>query len=353
MVDKPEDDSQPPDPGDEIDRAILEALAAHPRDLVSHVARRTGLTRQALNKRIRRLIDEGWIEAEGTTRARTYRWKPVVRVAVSPDLSEDRIWRQHIAPRLRSLSPNVKDILQYGASEMMNNVIDHSGASEMAVVVRPLEDEVEIYIEDDGVGIFEKLVRELPHLEDPRHAILELSKGKLTTDPERHTGEGIFFTCRMCDRFFIWSGGVQFGRVEGLGLMITDAPEERSGTTVTLVVRRDTKRTPKDVFDAYASEADDFGFTRTTVAVHLARYEGESLVSRSQARRLLARGDRFKEILLDFREVEEIGPAFADEVFRVYQKQHPEIVLRWENAVEPVRKMIDKACRQAAEESAQ
>ena len=39
------------------------------------------------------------------------------------------------------------------------------------------------------------------HLLDERHAILELSKDQLTTDPARHTGDGIFFTSRMFDSF--------------------------------------------------------------------------------------------------------------------------------------------------------
>jgi len=35
-----------------------------------------------------------------------------------------------------------------------------------------------------------------------------LAKGKLTTDPKRHSGEGIFFSSRMFDEFDILSGGV-------------------------------------------------------------------------------------------------------------------------------------------------
>lgn len=118
-----------------------------------------------------------------------------------------------------------------------------------------------------------------------------------------------------------------------------------------MVVRRDTERTPGDVFDPFASAEEDYGFTRTAVSVVLARYEGETLVSRSQARRLLARGDQFREIHLDFRGLEVIGPAFADEVFRVYQREHPRISLSWDNATDEVTKMIRKAERAFASES--
>jgi hypothetical protein len=64
-------------------------------------------------------------------------------------------------------------------------------------------------IHDDGEGIFKKLRRELD-LADARHAVLELSKGKVTTDPAHHTGEGIFFTSRMFDSFFIHAGNIWF-----------------------------------------------------------------------------------------------------------------------------------------------
>ena len=57
------------------------------------------------------------------------------------------------------------------------------------------------------MGIFKKIQKALDLL-DERHAILELAKGKLTTDPKHHTGEGIFFTSRMFDEFTILSGGV-------------------------------------------------------------------------------------------------------------------------------------------------
>ena len=66
-----------------------------------------------------------------------------------------------------------------------------------------------MYLHDNGVGIFKKIQTEL-RLLDERHAILELAKGKLTTDPKRHTGEGIFFSSRMFDQFDILSGGIFF-----------------------------------------------------------------------------------------------------------------------------------------------
>jgi hypothetical protein len=68
-------------------------------------------------------------------------------------------------------------------------------------------------INDDGICY---KIRERFGLEDQRHAILELAKGKLTTDPANHSGEGIFFTPpRMMDDFAILSGDVYFSRKLG------------------------------------------------------------------------------------------------------------------------------------------
>ena len=98
------------------------------------------------------------------------------------------------------LPDNVKAIWAYGFSEMLNNAIDHSSGTGVFIQFERTAVNTEITICDDGEGIFKKIQREL-QLNDERHAVLELVKGKLTTDPERHSGEGIFFTSRMFDEF--------------------------------------------------------------------------------------------------------------------------------------------------------
>jgi hypothetical protein len=67
--------------------------------------------------------------------------------------------------------------------------------------------------------------------------------------------------------------------------------------------------------------------SETVVPVNLARYGNENLISRSQAKRLLARLELFKTVLFDFSNVPTIGQAFADEIFRVFAASHPEIEL--------------------------
>jgi len=239
---------------------------------------------------------------------------------------------------------NVRGIWQFGLTEMLNNAIDHSAGTSVVVFVSRTAMTAHTLISDDGEGIFKKIQRELG-LDDERHAILELAKGKLTTDPVNHTGEGIFFASRMFDKFAIYSGNTFFSRDYEQDLdWITEAPRPMSGTTVFMELQNTTTRATKEVFDYFTSPSDDdYGFTKTIVPVHLARYRDEELISRSQAKRLLARFDRFRTVVLDFENIASIGQAFADEVFRVFVHEHPDVTIIEMNTAPGVEQMIRRA----------
>jgi hypothetical protein len=96
------------------------------------------------------------------------------------------------------------------------------------------------------------------------------------------------------------------------------------------------------VFDQFA-EPEEFTFAKTIVPVKLAQHEGEKLVSRSQAKRLTMRFERFQTVVLDFSEVAEIGQAFADEVFRVFQIAHPQTLLMPLHMTPAVSAMVARA----------
>src|SRR5688500_15597664 len=75
----------------------------------------------------------------------------------------------------------------------------------------------------------------------------------------------------------------------------------------------------------------------------LASFGDESLVSRSSARRVLARAERFDEVLLDFAGIRAVGQAFADEIFRVFANVHPDVNLTHINTSDQVAAMIRRA----------
>lgn len=331
---------------EEIRRFLLESVAERRADAVARAAAKFGLSRQALSRHVQALIREGQLEGTGRTRRRAYRLavlSTATKFFAIPGLAEDVVWRRDIAPLLGVLAENVLDIWHYGFTEMVNNVVDHSGGSRLRVSVRRTAVTTEMGIVDDGIGIFRKIRDELG-LEDERHAILELAKGKLTTDPEHHTGEGIFFASRMFDDFAILSGEVHFShRIDDESDWILERDVPGEGTAVHMTLRNSSGRTLKSVFDRYTSKDGEYGFTRTVVPVRLLRHGVEKLLSRSQAKRLLARFDRFETVILDFTGVDLIGQAFADEVFRVFPQSHPRVKLSVANAGSEVKAMIRRA----------
>ncbi len=266
--------------------------------------------------------------------------------SLTDKLAEDVVWRQDVVALLGKIPENVLDIWHYGFTEMFNNAIDHSNGAAFTIQLKKTATSTQLALYDDGIGIFKKIQAELELL-DERHAILELAKGKLTTDPDNHTGEGIFFTSRMFDDFEILSGGTYFShKFDEKEDWILERDKFSSGTAVWMKLNNHTSRTTKTIFDKFTSD-DDYGFTKTVVPVRLAQYGDDKLVSRSQAKRLLARIDRFRTVLFDFQGIDTIGLAFADEVFRVFASKHPQIELFPINANLAVTRVVHIAQNQS------
>ena len=253
-------------------------------------------------------------------------------------LDEDVIWRKDMLPRLKGTNQNVLQICQYGFTEIVNNAIEHSGSETLRVELS-IGDKIRFAIIDYGVGIFTKIKNDLG-LEEPNYAILELVKGKFTSDPQQHSGEGIFFTSRIFDIFSISSGNLVFSCFKNGNHFEFSNADDSPGTTVTMAISPNSKLSLPEVFNEYADPDKQPGFYRTAVPLQIMQHEGESLMSRSQARRLMNRFDRFLEVALDFTGVDFIGQGFADEIFRVFVQAHPATRLIPVNCTETVERMI-------------
>ena len=330
-----------------IRKFIVDHVGGHPRDVARLTAETFSISRQAVNRHIKTLIEDGAINAEGHTKERIYSLKvaeQTIDFPLAENKEEDRVWQQHVSPRLSEYKDNVINICYYGFTEMFNNAIDHSGGTNAIVQVRSSAKTIQLLISDNGIGIFEK-IRSRFNLADHREAVLELSKGKLTTDPSNHSGQGIFFTSRMFDKFYIRSDQLFFSHEkEDDDWLIETSPKNDPGTLVFMEISADAKGTAKEVFDAYTDlESDDYAFSKTHVPLSLAKYGEEQLVSRSQAKRVLARFERFREVFLDFHGVESVGQAFADEIFRVFRRNNPGVKIVAIRANQAVTQMISRA----------
>lgn len=332
--------------GEPVRKFLISKMSAHPTDVVRVAVEKFGCSRQAVHKHIQKLVEEGAVVVSGTTRNKRYELAPLVKWSKQYELTsakeEDVVWREDVLPQIGKLPENVLNIWHYGFTEMFNNVIDHSVAEHVRVSVEKTAASTTIEVADDGVGIFKKIQMALA-LVDERHAVLELAKGKFTTDPANHSGEGIFFSSRMFDEFDILSGEVYFSHeFDKKEDWIVQRNQPRGGTHVFMKLHNHTARTMKKVFDKFTS-AEDYGFTKTVVPVRLMKYGDDNLISRSQAKRLLSRFDRFKVVMLDFSGVAMVGQAFADEVFRVFKSKHPDVELIPTHASPDVLKMISRA----------
>ncbi|MEQ1589860.1 MAG: DUF4325 domain-containing protein [Gallionella sp.] len=330
-----------------IRRFLLNSIKAGNLHYLHDAMETFQLTRQAIHSHLTALIKLGYLEAQGNTRARKYILGSTrFHIATFPlqGLRESDVYYRDFGFMFNDLPRELESICHYGFTEMLNNAIDHSGGASANVSVEREEGKLSITISDDGEGIFNHIAR-IMDLNDPRESLLELSKGKLTTDPENHTGQGIFFTSRAFDYFLIFSGDLIFSHNDGYkNDYLLHNEMDHVGTRVIMRIELNSDRTLKSVFDAFTgNEDEDFAFNKTVVPVRLALYEGERLVSRSQAKRILNRVERFQRVLLDFQGVDFIGQAFADEVFRVFARKNPHITLTPINITKEVAQTIHAA----------
>jgi len=330
-----------------IRQYILTHIPPCPFTVISKTCEHFGITRQAASRYMRKLIAEDKVLAQGNTRNKQYalKKKPVNRWELDLNgLDESQVWRDKIEPLTRDYPTNVHDIWEYGFTEMLNNAIDHSDGSKVIIDVYKGPISLDIHIIDDGVGIFRK-IKESCGLDDERHAVLELAKGKFTTDPANHSGEGIFFTSRCFDCFDINSGNVFFDHHERINdeHWVMENENIMPGTIVSLELAANSDKNLEAIFSKYATAKDDYDFNKTVVPVSLLRHGKENLVSRSQAKRLMKRVERFKTVILNFKDVPTIGQAFADEVFRVFTLKHPEVKVVPVNTNPSVMRMVRRA----------
>ena len=226
--------------------------------------------------------------------------------------------------------------MHYAFTEILNNAIDHSISDRCKIEVRLDATKLTFTIRDIGIGVFSSIAEKFD-LQDEHAALIELIKGKTTTQPHAHSGEGIFFVSRSADRFVLRSHRLQIEWDRDRDDVFVSDPRFLKGTLAQFEIRRDSRTRLENVFAEFAPEEYDYQFQKTRVLVKLLRRD---YVSRSEAKRLLHNLDKFSEIELDMRDVESVGQGFADEIFRVFALAHPGISIRTINAGDAVAAMI-------------
>ena len=336
----------------EMRTLILNTIKKQGQVKTADIVGLTGLSRAYAQRFLKNLVDEGVIVLMGKANQAHYihpskkgagNAKPlsVRRIMTNKDLAEDKVLHEikEKSAIFQGIAGNVSSTLDYAFTEMLNNAIEHSTSEKIDVVVMRTATDIRFMVADRGIGIFNNIMKK-KRLGTTIEAIQDLLKGKETTEPAAHSGEGIFFTSKIADLLTIKSfeKKLVFDNARQ-DIYVKDVKPVR-GTRVDFVLGLRSKKKLVDLFDKYTDES--FQFSKTGVKVKL-YHQDVDYVSRSQARRILTGLEKFKTIELDFKDVTTIGQAFADEVFRIWQAQHKDVKFVIKDANENAMIMIKRA----------
>lgn len=341
---------------------LIELAGRSDRIFASKLADQFNVSRQYLNRLINELVIAGKLVKIGKTRYAYYvlpeyaQKHPEILPARYIKTYGNASLEEHIVlneieqeyPSLKKLPENIRSIFIYAFSEMLNNAIEHSQSKKIRIEVAVQNKRLLFVVEDYGIGVFRNVMKERK-LGSEFEAMQDLLKGKTTTEPESHSGEGIFFTSKVGERFILDSYGYQLMADNALPDVFIERIERvKKGTRVTFELNTSSPLHLNDVFKKYTNTGTgkDYGFDRTEIRIKLYTMAGV-YISRSQARRVLAGLEKFKVIVFDFDKVTVIGQAFADEIFRVFHHKYPDIRLETENMSESVGFMVERARAEA------
>ncbi len=322
----------------------------------SEIVRLTNISRQTITEHFRKLVRERKLIKFGSTHNAKYCIPSKKTLAASESISfksdypikglnEDLVFDE-VSLKLnlmKLLSDNAFKIVRYAFTEMLNNAIDHSGSNKVKILVYIKNGELGFTIIDHGIGIFENIKKKFK-LKNHLEAVEHLLKGKQTTDPKRHSGQGIFFTSKIADKFILKSTNTGLIFDNTVDDVIIEDVKSFKGTKVIFILKQKSRKDLGHLFNQYQDNEYEFDKTKLSINISMTGKYGE-YVSRSEAKRLLFGLEKFKRIVLDFKKVKGIGQGFADEIFRVFKSDNPTIKIEAINmspSIEFMIKRVDK-----------
>lgn len=330
---------------EDIKSFIIKKLPEHSSDIVAVTAEHFQVSRTTVHRHLDTLLRQHRIIKSGTTRNVKYFLSSTCQLEftykITPKLQEYDVLNKDFDVVFKLFKENIYDACVYGFTEIFNNAIDHSKGSKIIAKIDYKNGDLFISITDNGIGVF-KNIKEFFHLDHIRESVLQLNKGKMTTDPVHHSGEGIFFCARLFDIFEIYSNNLHYIRDNIQNDWSIEASSTKNiGTKVIMRVNVNAKSDLSELFKKYQSP-ESLAFSRTDIVVALSKFQQEILMSRSQAKRIIRGLEKFTHITLDFKDVRLVGQGFVDEIFRVFINKHPHIEITYINANDDVVFMIER-----------
>lgn len=331
---------------EQIRSFILNNISKHPADIVAITATHFSVTRTTIHRHLNILLKKNLIFKSGTTRNLRYYTALSLdrkfKYTINKKLSEFDAFKDDFEDLFQRYHKNIFDICAYGFTEIFNNALDHSKGTTITVSTFFKNNTLCICIEDNGVGVFNSIY-EYFDLEDMRESVLQLSKGKMTTDPLHHSGEGIFFASKSFDKFEIYANQLHYivNNNEN-DWAVESTKTKKAGSTVCMEININSKTNLVKIFKQFQNK-ETLAFDKTEIIVELAKIGDDVLMSRSQAKRIVVGLEKFRRVVLNFKGVRLVGQGFVDEVFRVYKNAHPKIKFEYINANSDVQFMIRRS----------
>jgi anti-sigma regulatory factor (Ser/Thr protein kinase) len=315
---------------------ILQNISRYPQEIVAVTAHEFGVTRTTIHRHLNSLIKHNQIFKTGTTkqvryfvteqRDRKYQFK------IKPEMTHGVIWQHYLAGAFEGVALNLVEILHYGFQELFTNVLTHAQATSIEIDLKWQQQQVQLSINDNGIGIFEKLKQHW-QLADYYQCAMKLST---------HRSEGLFYTSHLFDSFSLIANGICYFRDNTQSDWGMQSAPLRKGTQVILKIANDTQKKLQELLPQIKLQQP---MSKTECVVNLKEMLGDNLLARAQAKQVLDKIKTFSKVTLDFSQVRILGQGFADEIFGVFSANHQGIEVQYIHADPTVEFMIKQVIK--------
>jgi len=328
---------------EKIKNFILDNISKHKRDIIHTSIEHFGVSRQAIHKHMNSLIKDHKVTAYGTTKGRYYELMPTVNFVKSIDIDNnfevEKLLKEYVLPHLISLERNILEIFEFSTGALLNNISDHSSASKFYYKIYITHQEAHFILSDNGIGIFEH-IRQRLNLSKVRLAALELAKGQVVTDIIDHSGDELNAVIHLFDKVKIDSTGISLNFFNHNEDWTLDHSTQNKGSRIHLQINPSSKRTCAEIFDLIFDSRKN----NVRIPLKLLKDSRKLVINHRNHVDSVMRNIRdYENIEFDFKEIDLIGPAFANELVRKAREKNRFAHIRWINTNETVDLLMSRA----------
>ena len=328
---------------DQIKRFLLDNLSRHQKDIIQAAINKFGISRQAIHRHMGRLIKENKVIAHGTTKGRYYELIPTVNFTKSIDFnlefSTEKLMQSYIIPHLESLPKNIYEIFEFSIGALLNNIKDHANALNIYLKLFINHKEAHFIISDNGIGIFEHIKSSLG-LQNVHSAAIELAKGNIKVNPFEHSRDEINAVIHLFDMVEIDSSGKSLKFINDANKWEIKHSVQKKGSRIHLLIDPSSKRTCSEIFNVIF----DLEQNKIRIPINLIEHKNQTIINeKSKAKSVLRNIENYKVIEFDFKEIELIGPAFADTLVRETIEVNKFADIEWVNTNKTVDLLMSRA----------